>query len=185
MIIDGMRPFYHRSFYHWPFCHYISGKRVGHYHHHPHHHRHHCVWHMYSIFLGWGWSWWWCTRRSTVRPTWWPTRWLWYNRLPWYREGGDGDWDGDDWGVWHRDHQAGGWQCDSCASGMGLIIIIHYFQRIKMTWKTKSNQNSTNSVDNQLQKFLKESLFHKGFSQAWTTMCCYRLPAPDYMKSHW
>ena len=57
------------------------------------------------------------------------------------REGGDGDWDGDDWGVWHRDHQAGGWQCDSCASGMGLIIIIHYFQRIKMSWKKKIEPN--------------------------------------------
>ena len=59
------------------------------------------------------------------------------------------------------------------------------FKESKWPERKKSNQISTNSVDYQLQKFLKESLLHKGFSQAWTTMCCYRLPAPDYMKSHW
>ena len=58
------------------------------------------------------------------------------------------------------------------------------FKESKCPERKKSNQISTNSVDYQLQKFRKESLLHKGFSQAWTTMCCYRLPAPDYMKSH-
>ena len=30
---------------------------------------------IFIVFLGRGWSWWWCTRKSAVRPTWWPTRW--------------------------------------------------------------------------------------------------------------